>query len=147
MAGDVLNPQEVEEFRAGIRLAMTMGLPPEEADQPAFQLPSTVTNTAPADDDEVPFDPSAKPVVTRPPLIRVPCAVDYVDAAGKVVDFGVIQPSRALLTFLDVDYAKVKGFEWVLLGGDRFWYSKTPPPMGMGAVGVVQVYVKAEDDA
>lgn len=146
MAGDILSFGEAEEFRAGIRLAATIGLPPEEADQPAFQLPATVTNTTPADDEDVPFDPAARPTVVTPPLVRVPCAVEYLDAAGKVVSFGIIQPSRALLTFLDEDYAKVKGFEWVVLGGDKYFYSKTPPPMGMGSVGIVQVYVKAEDD-
>lgn len=138
---------DAEGFRNDVRLAMTVGLPPLEADQPRFVFPRQYTHTTPADEDDVPFDPAARPTVSAPRSVRVPCAVEYVDAEGKVENFGVIVPSKVKITLLDQDYQRVRGFEFVVIGGERYFYAKTEVPVGLDVVGVWTVHCRAEDDA
>jgi len=139
-------------FRDGIHIAMEIGLNPDTDRQPTFYFREhTDAGGAAVDDDGLPFDPSVVVTTTLKPPVKVPCAVEYHDAAGKVVDFGVVQASRILLTFLDVDYTQVLdsdggSFLFCVLDGDRFYYDKTAPSLGMGTVGVYQVYCRAEDD-
>lgn len=146
MAGSVpgFNAADV---RAGLRLAMTIGLPPVEADQPTFYFPREVTNTERADDEDVPFDPDARPTLAPARSVKVPCAVEYFDAAGKIENFGVITPSKIAVTLLDEDHDKVRGFEYVVIGGDRYWYRRTEPPLGLVSVGVWIVHCTAEDES
>jgi hypothetical protein len=146
MAGTVpgFNPDEV---RAGLRLAMTVGLPPVEADQPTFYFPREASTTGSADEDEMPFDITKKRVLEPPRFVRVPCAIEYFDNQGKIENFGLIVPSKVELTLLDQEYAKVKGFEYVVIGGSRFWYSRTATPAGLVSIGVFTIYCTAEDQA
>lgn len=137
---------DADEFRAGIRLAMTVGLPPLEADQPLFVFPRQVVNTAPADQDGVPFDPDARPVAAIPVSVRVSCAVEYDDTTGRVENMGVITPSVVKLTLLDEEYAQIRGFEYVVIAGDKYLYRLTEPPVGMDTVAVWTVHCVAEDD-
>jgi hypothetical protein len=143
---------DADAFRDGIHIAMELGLSPDEDRQPTFYFrEQTDAGGAAVDDDGLPFDPTVVITTTIKPPVKVACAVEYQDAAGKVLDFGVVQASRVLLTFLDVDYAQVLdtdggSFAFVVIDGDRFWYSKTVTAMGMGSVGVHQVYARAEDD-
>lgn len=146
MAAGAISGFDAEDFRRNIRAAMTVGLPPVAADQPTFIFAGDVVNTAPADDEDVPYDASARPTVTTPASVKVPCAVEYADAAGKVENFGVIVPSKVVLTLLDEDYQLIKGFLYVVIGGDRFWYSKTETPLGLDSVGIWTVHATAEDD-
>lgn len=146
MAGEVpgFNAGDV---RAGLRLAMRIGLPPVSGDQPTFYFPRAITNTALADDENVPFDPAARPTLGPARSIKVPCAVEYVDAAGKIENFGVITPSKITITLLDEDHDLVRGFEYVVIGGDRYWYRRTEPPLGLVSVGVWIVHCTAEDES
>lgn len=146
MAGTVpgFNPDEV---RAGLRLAMTVGLPVVEADQPTFFFPRPGSTTGNADEDAVPFDPTRRRVLAPPTSVRVPCAVEYFDNQGKIENFGVLVPSKVELTLLDQEYAQVKGFEYVVIGGNRYWYSRTAPPLGLVSVGVFIIYCNAEDQS
>lgn len=146
MATGAISGFDAEDFRNNIRIAMTVGLPPDTSDQPLFVFPSAVANTEPADDEDVPFDSAARPTVTTPTSKQVPCAIEYVDAAGKVENFGVIVPSKVMLTLLDEDYEQIKGFSYVVIGGDRFYYSKTETPLGLDSVGIWIVHATAEDD-
>lgn len=146
MAAGALSGFDAGDFRSNIRLAMTLGLPPDLADQPAFVFPGATTNVSPADEDDVPFDPTARPTRAAPTSVKVPCAVEYVDAAGKVENFGVIIPSKVRLTLLDEDYEQVRGFSFVMIGGDRYFYTKTETPLGLDSVGVWIVHATAEDD-
>lgn len=139
-------------FRNGIHIAMEIGLNPEEDRQPTFYFREhTDAGGAPVDDEGLPFDPAVVVTTTLKPAVKVPCAVEYLDAAGKILDFGVLQATRVLLTFLDVDYAQVLdtdggSFLFAVIDGDRYYYDKTAPSLGMGSVGVYQVYCRAEDD-
>lgn len=126
---------------------MTLGLPPVETDRPIFFTPQDAVNYARADNEEIPFDPSARPQVPAPVQVSVPCAVEYVDAAGRVETFGTVNPSKIRLTLLDEDYQRVVGFSYVEIGGDRYNYAKTEPPLGLGEVGVWTIHCIAEDEA
>ena len=134
------------DFRAAIQQTMTMGLAPIEADQPTFCFKQDPINFSNADVEDVPFDPAARPVQPPPETKQVPCAVEYVDAAGRVETFGVINPSKVRLTLLDVDYQTIRGFDFVEIGGDKYNYAKTEPPIGLGEVGVWTVHCIAEDE-
>ena len=146
MAGlvDGLDPAE---FRSGIRFAMNLGLPPIEADRPVFVTPQEATNDANADEEDIPFDPSARPQVPPPLTKSVPCAVEYVDAAGRVETFGIVNPSKIRITLLDEEYQQIRGFSYVVIGGDRYNYAKTEPPLGLGSVGVWIIHAIAEDES
>ncbi len=133
-------------FIEGIHFAMGLGLPANEDDQPTFHFKPTVTYGAAAVDDAgVPFDPTAVPETTTVPNVKVPCAVEYIDAEGKVENWGIIVPAKVLLTFLDADYQQVVGFDWVVIGPNRYFYRKTFPPLAMDSVGVWQIECAAED--
>lgn len=136
---------DADAVRAGLRLAMTVGLPPATEDQPTFFMPRTVTNTALADEHSVPFDVTARRTVEPPVTVRVPCAIEYFDNAGKLENFGVLVPTKVELTLLDEEYAKVKGFEFVVIGGNRFYYQRTETPLGLVSVGVYKIHCTAED--
>ena len=146
MAGLVegFNPAE---FRAGIRQAMIMGLPPVQADQPVFCFEQDPVNFSSADVEDVPFDPEARPMRPAPLTKQVPCAVEYVDAAGRVESFGTINPSKIRLTLLDEEYQQIRGFDFVEIAGDKYNYAKTEPPVGLGVVGVWTVHCIAEDES
>lgn len=131
--------------RAGLRLAMTVGLPPVLEDQPTFFMPRVITNTARADEHRVPFDVNAKRVTALPLTVRVPCAIEYFDNAGKIENFGVLVPTKVELTLLDQEYVQVKGFEFVVIGGNRFYYQRTETPIGLVSIGVYVVHCTAED--
>lgn len=135
-----------QDFIDGIHFAMSLGLPPASEDQPTFYFPATVDNTAPADASGIPFAPEAEPTYTRPPSVKVPCAVEYVDAEGKIESFGVAVPAYVVLTLLQQDYDVVRGFEFVIIGGNRYWYRSTFPPLGMDSVGVWQIKCRTDDE-
>lgn len=135
------------EFRAGIRLAMSLGLPPVESDRPLFVFAPVITNDTPADEDGLPFDWSATPTVAAGASLRVLCAVEFDDTTGRVENMGVIVPSAVTITLLDEEYQQVKGFHYVQIGTDRYYYRTTQPPLGLDVVGVWSVTCVSEDDS
>jgi hypothetical protein len=139
------NPDEV---RAGLRLAMQVGLPVTPVDQPTFYFEQTVTTDGAhkVDSGGTPYLPTYRPTVVQGPGIKVPCAVEYVDGEGKIIAFGTIVPARVKLTFLDQDYAKVKGFWFVAIGGTKYFYKRDEPPLGLVSVGIHIVHCMAEDE-
>lgn len=139
-------PFDRDAFRNGILIAMSVGLPEDEVLQPTFFFPEAVGNITPADDDDVPFDPAARPTRTAPPSVRVVCAVEYQDREGRPVNFGTVTPSKVELTLLDAEYQKVKGFDHVVIGGGRYDYRRTPPPVGMVTETIWTVICEAEDE-
>ena len=143
---------DADAFIAGIHTAMQVGLPPEEENQPTFFWRPSFVETDPLDDEGVPFNPAVQQEVTPFAPRRVPCAYEYSGGAGKIVDFGVSQPSRVTLTLLQGDYDLVfdpdrDGMFWyVVIGGARWYYSKELVPYGMVSVGIHQIECTAEDD-
>lgn len=146
MAGSVPG-FNADEVRRGLRLAMQVGLPPLDAEQPTFFFAREASTTGAADEDEIPFDLTKKRVLAPPRTVKVPCAIEYFDNQGKIENFGIIVPSKVEITVLDEEYVKIKGFEYVVIGGSRYWYSRTATPTGLVSIGVYTIYCTAEDQA
>lgn len=145
------NPSFGKDFRKNIRFAMNMGAPPAVEEQATFFFPSqlvydSVDDAADTDASGTPFDPSIPVRRVIPDPIRVPCAVEYFDAQGVLTDFGMVTPSRATVTLLDEDYAKIKGCDSVALMGERFVYRNTEFPSGLFDVGLYTMHFVAEND-
>lgn len=133
--------------RAGLRTAMTVGLPPLASEQPVFYMPRTMdAPTQNVDSEGVPFNPSYAPTFDPPVTHKVPCAIEYVDGEGKLTGFGVVAPTKVVLTLLDEDYQTVKGFEYVAIAGVRYWYRRTENPKGLISVGLYKVHCQSEDE-
>lgn len=142
-----------DEFRAGIRLAMQMGLPVEEARRPQFvTLPaSTGIATVTVDANGVPWDPTATPVAPEGTALRVLCALEPKGTALAEEHFGQRQSSAYLITLLDEEYAQIEGFTYVniwptLTGGPvKYFYRKVVQQPSLDVVGVWQIECSTED--
>jgi hypothetical protein len=145
MAG-VLSGFDPDEFRTAIHFVQQMAAPEDVEQQATFYFP--VPKMAGGDSEGVPFDitkPIVPPTPTKAP-VRVPCSVKYVDGAGRIENFGLLVPSKVIVTLLDVDYTQVQGFSFVVINGTRYWYSDTEPPTGLCTVTIYNVHCKAEDE-
>jgi hypothetical protein len=131
--------------RDGLRLAMQVGLPAGTDDQPLFVMPTTTTGAG-LDAGGTPFNATTRPTRTTPTGKKVPCAIEYLDGAGKLEGFGVIAPSYVLLTLLDEDFEQVRGFAYVVIGGNKYWYEREFPPVGLVDIGVHQIKCRSEDE-
>jgi hypothetical protein len=138
--------------REGLRLPMRMGLPVDEAQWPTFVTPGAVT--APEggmDAHGVPWDPAATPVREPDSRVHVVCAVEWESGGVKVEHFGTRQPEVAVITLLDEEWAKVRGFEYVELfpAGTpvRFHYRKVRGRYALDVVEVFEIECSTEDVA
>jgi hypothetical protein len=129
----------------GLYTAMEFGEPTRTSDKATFfTLVSEVA--VERDDDGIPFDSTYRR--TRVPRsMQVPVAIEFIDKADQSESFGYIQSTRVKLTLLDPDYQKVKGFNYVVIGGDKYNYRITEPPVALGAIDVWTVHVVAEDES
>lgn len=138
------------DFRKQIRFVMGMGAPVVPSHQATFifanQLVYNAGDEGDYDATGVPFDPSIPVTRVTPPTKVVPCAVEYFDAEGVITDFGMVSPSRAVITLLDDDYAQVVGCVAVMLMGERFAYDKTEFPSALFDVGLYSMIFQAEND-
>ena len=143
-AGIRFNKERVEN---GLRLAMSVGMPPDEELRPRFVI--LENQPSPFEDENgVPFDP--KQMVTAPvtrEVTGVLCGIEYVDRPGEQVDWTQIIPSEIVLTMLQEEYELVRGFDHVFVGGEKFRYNKERTPLGLVTIQVHQFEVVAEDDA
>lgn len=137
---------DADKVRKGLHLAMQVGLPPVVENRPTFFMPRIETATSDVDSEGVPFNPSYRPTYTVRKQVRVPCAVEYVDGEGKLTGFGITMPTKVILTLLDVDMVQVKGFEYVVIGGNRYFYRRTETPRGLVSIGLFKVHCAAEDE-
>jgi hypothetical protein len=139
---------DANQVRAGLRLAMQVGLPVIVADQPTFFFPAVVTGdgTHALDQQGTPFSPTYRPTRVRPVGIKVPCSVDYVDAAGNLVAMGTVSAAGIVLTLLDEDYVKVKGFSYCVIGGIKYNYKRTDVPKGLVSVGIYTIHCLSDDE-
>lgn len=139
------NPAAVE---AGIHKAMGFGEPTRTEDKAWFYFPTGRVVTDPADQDNVPFDPSATvtPNPATPRKIQQACAIEFIDKQAAVETFGDVKASRIKITLMDVDYQKVKGFAYVVAGGDKYLYDFTEPPVALGSIDFWTVWCNAEGE-
>ncbi len=134
-------------FRTGILTAMAIGTAPDVARRPVFVFADTRASTGPVDDEGIPYDLGAVSTTTAGRAISgMLCAVEYLDAVGQVVDMGIVAPTQLRLTLLDAEYQQVKGFDHLLIDGDRYDYRRTEPPIGMVDETVWIIHCKAQDD-
>ena len=130
---------------AGLHEAMAFGEPTRTSDKATFVKIAESSSVVPRDDDGVPFDVGQRPTRT-PSSVQVPCAVEFVDRADAMETFGVVQATRIKVTLLDPDYQRVKGFRYVVIGGDKYNYRLTEPPVALGSIDVWTVHCVAEDE-
>lgn len=138
-----------DEVRAGLRLAMGVGLPPVEADQPLFVWDAPPEITEEEDPGGIPFAwdaAPATPVVAPKAPRREPCAIEYLDAAGELHPFGPTASTRLVLTLLDEEYERVRGFSRVIIGGNEYLYERTAVPLGLNNIGIWQIHVRTDDE-
>ena len=136
-----------DRVRAGFRLAMNIGIAEAGVDRPTFVMPDTTTSTGvPVDDDGVPFDAAAPVTVTPGQRIQVPCSFEEIDRAAVSSEFGQIIPTVWEITILDEDYAQVRGFRYVLIGGEPASLERERLQYSLGDVAVHQLRVVTLDD-
>lgn len=129
----------------GLHNAMGFGEATRTGDKATFYTVTLPTTSEEVDQEGLPFDPdvSRTPVVT--PVV-VPCAIEYFDRADDSDTFGVLQPTHIRLTLLDVDYQQIKGFRYVVAGGDRYYYAKTEPPIALASIDVWIIHCNSQDE-
>lgn len=130
-------------FRSAIRQVYTMAAPPVSDEQATFFFPPQLVYNVGTDAEDTPFDPSATVTRTQPPAVKVPCALDF-KGVSEMSDFGLLSPAKIAITLLDEDYAKVAGFAYVVIRGERYNYASVDPPSGLFDVGLYTVHVVAE---
>lgn len=139
---------DADAFRDGIWTAMAVGLPPELEDQPTFVTPAPVVDTGDERDvDGIAFDwTKSRTKVGADTATQVPAAIEYFDADGLLTNFGSVAASKIVLTLLDEDYEAVKGFSYVVVGGNKYTYERTEPPLGMVGVAIWRVHCRTDDE-
>lgn len=129
---------------AGLRTAMKFGEPNRAGDKATFHW-SVRSDAAGADEDGIPFNPTAVPQRTKRSR-TVACAVEFFPAGDRTERFGVVQSSRVELTILDPEFQQVKDFEYVVWGGDKY-IRRSGTVDGLGSIDVHTVLCIAEDEA
>lgn len=137
----------------GLYQAMAFGAP-NDADAQATFFKQPVLNVDSSTDDEgVPFDPDVN--IDRTPVsVKRPCAIEYIDAADQIGNFGVRQPSKIKVTLLGPDYDAIRGsddddqalFSYMTVAGQKYLYSKEEPVVALGTIDVHTIHCKAEDE-
>jgi len=128
----------------GLYTAMEFGAPTRVSDRATF-FTYIEEGTEPRDDDGVPFNSTTRRARV-PKSTQVPVAIEFIDKTDQQETFGYVQATRVKITLLDPDYQKVKGFNYVVIGGDKYNYRITEPPVALGAIDVWTVHVTAEDE-
>lgn len=149
MASDpLIEGFDASEVRAGLHLAMTIGLPTDIAEQPTFVFPAKTVDTGDDRDAEgTPMDYRLRRTkVGQDSTYQVPCAIEYVDGDGKVAGFGIVSPSKLILNLLDEDYRIIKGFSYCVVAGNRYFYRRTEPPIGLVSIALYRVHVQSDDE-
>jgi len=134
------------EVLAGLHQAMGFGEPTRVEDKATFVSFDQLADDVATDDDGVPFDANVRRTRT-PRSQQVPCAIEWADVADGRGTFGTIAATKVVLMLLDPDYQKIKGFEYVVIGGDKYLYRETQPPIALGSIDVWMIHVSAEDES
>lgn len=163
MAGeDSTGGFDADEFRTSIRAVMLLGLAEDQAQRPIFLFPRTRTY---ANDDKAgqPFDWGEAPTTDTNTLPGEPKTVKCGEGNGEVLcafeaaggrggtqsietPFGDFDTERLVITMLDVDFAKVDGFDRVQVGDALYRYQFEEPRGGLYDVTVHQLIVAAVDE-
>jgi len=139
-------------FRAGIRTAMGLGMPVEEARRPEFVIEApAVADPATADASGVPWDLNVVAPTVETTRVRPLCVIETAAEANTDGRFGQLQPGSIVVTLLDEEYALVKGFSYVNLWLAAqaepvpYFYNKVLAQPNLDVVGVWQLECRTED--
>lgn len=153
-------------FRSAIKGAMQMGTHPDPDRRPKFMrkgggktywkdgvqlaTPPRMGRTG------EPLDPEVEVRVAPPTFITTPdvgtatscdCAVEVELADADELPVGNFRRTKAVVTFLDVDYAKITGCKEMIYNGDRYLYGYEPEAPGLFGVGVHTIIWYALDES
>ena len=67
-------------------------------------------------------------------------------AIGLAKRLAPVADPRVALTLLDEEYDQVKGFAYVVIGGNKYHYQRTAPPQGLVSVGIWTIYARTDDE-
>lgn len=145
-------------FRNAIKFAMQMGTNPDPDKRPiflkknsgrVFKKNGVVLTTEPRiDRDGNPFDPEIEVVVTPDDrLTDIDCAVEIERADAEELPVGNFRPTKAVITLLDIDYAKVSDCRELIYNGDRYMFGYEPDAPGLFEVGVHTMIFYARDES
>lgn len=145
-------------FRNAIKFAEQMGAPNEEERQVRFirkgvgrtyslngvQVdPSTLR----LDRDGKPLNPQVRMEVSADLELEADCAVEIQPAEADELPVGKFRPVKAVVTMLDVDYAKVQDCKEMEYNGDRYVYGYEPATYGLFGVDVHSMIFYALDES
>lgn len=142
-------------FREAIKQTMKMGMPEDPAQRLIWKWRRDRTYN-PQDRIRKPYTWTQPPITDQPGNPDEPdgeLSVDYAmefSARGSQGDaetaLGRFNTSRATVTLMDQDYELIKDADYCILGGAEYEIDFVGPPMGLFAVTVFQVYIKARDE-
>lgn len=146
-------------FRTAVVETMKMGMP-EDPNQRLTWVWREHREYVPDDPAGNPYDWSTPPVSEMPgnpdlPItgtdqtLQVPYALEFASrpAGSSATVFGEIDESRAVVTLLDKDYAKVESADYCRIGDSEYRIQFDAPPQGLFGVMVWTVYLEAQDES
>ena len=145
-------------FRRAITFAEQMGTPPDSDRRPKFVKPAVAGRTYWKDgvqlDTPPPMGRTGEPldvdieVRTPQPVIveDANCAIEIERVDADELPVGKFLPSKAVVTLLDIDYAKIAGCKEMTYNGDRYGSPTEPEALGMFEVGIHTIIFYAIDD-
>lgn len=150
-------------FRNAIKATMQLGSSPDPNKRPKFVRKAATkqyfrrgeTTPLPSPPrmgrDGEPLDPEIEVRAGTPVILEVPkdldCAVEIELADADELPVGNFRRTKAVVTFLDVDYAKIAGCKEMTYNGDRYLYGYEPEALGLFGVGVHTIIWYALDES
>lgn len=143
-------------FRTQIKLAMGMGMPDNPAERLTWHWNPVDTYTT-ADPANEPYDWTEVPTTEVPGSAANPTGsaqVDYAvqfipgrSAMGDQTPLGEFDPTRIVVTLLDVDYQIIKDADYATMANTTYDIDFSAPPEGLFEVTVYTIYLRARDAA
>lgn len=135
-------------FTSAIAFAQSMGLAPDEAEQPVFYPADTRTPDATVGQVWDPRTLAAEHIEGDPPTgIRAICGIKVLSTTADETALGRFVPVELELTFMPDEWAKVSDFAEMRMGELRFQRGETLPTTGLFDVAIHTVRVRAPDAA
>jgi hypothetical protein len=119
-------------FRTAIKATFQMALPdpgPAFHWNPAPDAAATYSR----DSSGVPFNPTAVEsfTVLKTSVVGLSVGLECFDAQDILTPFGLLPPSKIVITVFDDDHAQIHDADYLLLAGERYNYRHTMPPTAL----------------
>lgn len=158
---------DADGFRNAIKATMQMGIHPDPDRRPKFIRKGgektfwkdgvQLTSPPLMGREDEPLDPQievrrAEPVIISAPAVAgnentCDCAVEIQLAEADEIPVGNFRSTKAVVTFLDIDYARIVGCKEMRYNGDRYVYGYEPEAPGLFSVGVHTIIWYALDES